>query len=113
MTEWGGAMVVVRMVFRIRFGRGGEYAARFAAHNPRIMAELDAALGARHRWRLLTDRSGDFARVVIEVEVAGLAAWEQVRGVLFGLPAFQRAAAELHGLIEAGHSEFWAVAAEG
>ena len=106
-------MIVVRMVFRAQFGRGGAYAARFAEHNPQIMAELDRTLGVVHPWRVLTDLSGDFDTVVIEVGVASLAAWEQVRGVLFTLPVFQAAAAELHGLLESGHSQFWTVVTEG
>jgi hypothetical protein len=62
--------------------------------------------------RVLTDLSGRFDRVVIEVEVADLAASERVQAVLFGLPAFQQAAADPHRLIEKGASEFWTVVAE-
>ena len=106
-------MVVVRKTFRTRFGWGGEHAARFAARNPQIMAELERALGVPHPWRVLTDLSGDCDTVVLEVGVASLAAWGQVRGVLFGLPAFRTAAAEPHGLLASGHGRFWTVVAEG
>ena len=106
-------MIVVRMTFRARFGRGGAYAARFAERNPQIIAELEQALGTTHPWRVLTDRSGDCDTVVLEVGVASLAAWGQVRGVLFGLPAFRTAAAEPHGLLASGHGRFWTVVAAG
>src|SRR4051812_7249478 len=74
------AMIVVRMVFRAQFGRGGAYAARFAEHNPQIMAELDRTLGVVHPWRLLTDLPGDFGTLFIEVGGASPPAWGEGGG---------------------------------
>jgi hypothetical protein len=70
-------------------------------------------LGAQRRWRLLTDLSGAFDTVVLEIEAESLAEWERARGVLFGLPQFRESMAQTQALVVAGRNELWTVEAEG
>lgn len=106
-------MIVVRTIFQAKFGRGGELAAHMAANNSRVQVEMCDEVGGQRRWRVLTDLSGTFDTVVMEVVVGSLAEWEQARAVLFQLPAFQQSMAKSQELILSGHNETWTVEAEG
>jgi hypothetical protein len=70
-------------------------------------------LGVQRRWRVLTDLSGAFDTVVLEVEAESLAEWDRARGVLFQSPAFQESMAQMQDLIISGRNECWTVEAEG
>ena len=50
---------------------------------------MQEQLGAKGRWRVLTDLSGPFDTVIQVVEMGSLADWERARAKLFGLPAFR------------------------
>jgi hypothetical protein len=102
-------MIVVRSVLQAAFGRGGELAAIFAETNPRIMAEL----GVSRSWRLLTDLTGTFDTVILEVEAESLAEWEQVRGRIFGTQAFQESMGRTQGMVVSGRNEVFTIEARG
>jgi hypothetical protein len=106
-------MIVVRTVLQAKFGKGGELAAQMAAGNARLADEMSRHLGAQRRWRVLTDLSGGFDTVVLEVEAESLAEWERARAALFQLPAFQESMAQTQELIVGGRNELWTVEAEG
>lgn len=102
-------MILVRTVMQARFGKGGELAAHFVETNRRLMAELSV----QRPWRILTDLSGPFDTVVLEVEAESLAEWERVRGELFRAPAFQDSMARSQDLIASGRNEVFTIEAEG
>lgn len=106
-------MIIVRTVFQAAFGKGGELAASMTAEQPRMMAEMAQQIGAQRRWRVLTDLSGSFDTVVLEVEAENLAEWERARHALFQLPGFQESMAQSQGMIMGGRNELWTVEAEG
>jgi hypothetical protein len=66
-------MIVIRNVFRLKFGKAREAVALFKegiAIQKRVGAELDFST------RLLTDVTGPFYTVVLEITVPNLAAFE-------------------------------------
>ena len=103
-------MIVVRSVFQAPFGKGGELAALMA----QVMQQMVRDLGSGSRWRVLTDLSGPFDTVVVEVEEESLAAWEQRRAQMFASPDFQAGMGQVQGLIEAGsRNELFTLEAQG
>jgi len=101
-----GPLILVRTVFRAKFGKGGELAKRMVEN----MRGTDPA----SRWLVLTDlSSGPFDTVVLEARAESLAAWEQIRAQMFADPSVQEARAPAAGLIESGHAELYTVEGEG
>lgn len=102
-------MILVRSILRAQFGRGGELAAHLAETSRTLMAEL----GARQPWRVLTDLSGAYDTVVLEVEADSLAQWEQVRPRLFQSRAFHESVGRLQALVVSGRAEYFTIEAAG
>lgn len=100
-------MVVVRLVFQAKFGTANQVVAGFK----QAMEVAQQVFGPDAHGRILTDLSGPFDTVVQEIEVASLAAWEQMRATMFAHPGFQEAQAASMGLIESGSTEFYTVEA--
>ncbi len=95
-------MILVRDVFRAKYGRGDELVALFKeVRQQRLGRSID---------RILTDASGPFFTVVIESTVESLAAWEQLQAQDFSLPEFGKWFARMTPLVEAGHREFYHLA---
>ncbi len=72
-------MILVRTVFQAAPGKAAEVVTELTEGNRRLDAIIRHRLEAPRRWRLLTDLSGPFDTVVLEVEAENLAEWEQVR----------------------------------
>lgn len=106
-------MIIVRTVFQGSYGKGGELAAAQTASAKQFTAEM----GGDHRWRVMSDLSGPFDTIVMEVEVASLAEWEGLRSRLFGSAAFREAMASSLGVARAltvsGRTEYWTVEGQG
>jgi hypothetical protein len=106
-------MIIVRTVFQGSYGKGGELAAAQAA----TAKQFVAAMGGDHRWKLMTDLSGPFDTVVMEVEMASLTEWESLRSRLFASAEFRAAMATTLGTARAltvsGRTEYWMVEAQG
>ena len=106
-------MIIVRTVFQGSYGKGGELAAAQAA----AAKEIVAAMGGDHRWTVMSDLSGPFDTVAMEVEVASLAEWEGLRARLFASPGFREATAASLGVARAltvsGRTEYWTVEGQG
>jgi hypothetical protein len=62
---------------------------------------------------VLTDLSGSFDTVVLEVESESLAEWEQVRARLFQAQSFRESMARTQGMIVSGRNELFTIEAEG
>jgi hypothetical protein len=97
-------MILVRQTFQASFGNGGALA-RAMVENSQAVA---ATLGER-RWRVLTDLSGPFDTVVLEIEAASLADWEHVRGQLFASPELAASMASTAALIVSGSSALYTI----
>ncbi len=102
-------VIIVRTVMQAEFGKGGELAAEFV----RAATQMQAEMGTRSRWRVLTDLSGPFDTVVQEIEAESMAAWEEARAKLFGLQAFRESMGRMQGMIVSGRNELWTVEGEG
>lgn len=106
-------MIIVRTVFQGSYGKGGELAAAQTAAAKQFIAEL----GGDHRWKVMSDLSGPFDTVVMEVEVASLAEWEGLRSRLFASAAFREAMATTlaasRALTVSGRTEYWTVEGQG
>jgi hypothetical protein len=106
-------MILVRTVFQGSYGKGGELAAAQTA----AAKQLIAGMGGDHRWRVMSDLSGPFDTVVMEVEVASLAEWESMRSRLFASAEFRNAMASTLGVARAltvsGRTEYWTVEGQG
>ncbi|HKG26095.1 MAG TPA: hypothetical protein VKB09_10635 [Thermomicrobiales bacterium] len=102
-------MILVRTVMQAKFGMGGQLAAAMKEGN----AQLTADLGPSGPWRLLTDLSGGFDRVILEMQVESLAEWERQRAALFSSPAFGEMMGRTAGMIEGGANELYTIEAEG
>lgn len=68
---------------------------------------------APQKWRVLTDLSGPFDTVVLEVEAESLAAHEQARAELFASPEFQASMGRTAPLMAGGRNEFYTLEAQG
>jgi hypothetical protein len=106
-------MIVVRTILQAKFGKGGELAAHMAEDNQRIIGEIGQQGNQGGRWRILTDLTGQFDTVVLEVEVESMAAWEQARAKLFSSPAFQQSMAQTQQLVVGGRNEMWNIEGQG
>lgn len=102
-------MILVRTVMQAQFGRGGELAAQFVEGNRQMAQEI----GVQRRWRVLTDLSGTFDTVVLEVEAESMAEWEQVRAKLFQSQSFRESMARTQGMVVSGRNELYTIEAEG
>src|ERR1700730_13677528 len=69
----GMKMVVIRNVFRLKFGKAREAVALFKEG---IAIQKRVGAGGNFSTRLLTDLTGDFYTVVLEITVPSLAAFE-------------------------------------
>ena len=96
-------MVLVRLVFQAKFGKAGELANQFKTNTRQI--------GERYggRSRVLTDLSGQFDTVVMEIEAENLAQWERNRSQVFASPEFRESFARTAELIESGRTEFYTI----
>ena len=102
-------MIVVRNVFQAKFGRAGELAQAMAES----MRQPTGTPGAPSAWRVLTDLSGPFDTVVLEVEGESLAGWEQRRREMFASPEFQANFARAAELMASGRNELYTIEAQG
>ena len=106
-------MILVRTVFQAKFGKGGELAAAMTKGNDEMGDMMVKITGARRKWRVMTDLSGTFDTVVIEIEAASLAEWETTRMAMFADPEFGKSMAETVDMIAGGSSEYWTIEGEG
>src|SRR5437879_4920536 len=96
-------MILVRNIFQAKFGRAGELANGFKES----VRQINEGYGGKAR--IMTDLSGQFDTVVMEIEIESLALWEQRRATMFAEPDFQESFARTAGLIESGRAEFYTI----
>jgi len=106
------SVIVARTVFQAQFGKAAGLVAALSEGNERLDAIIRHRLETPRRWRLLTDLSGPFDTVILEVEAESLAEWEQMRGELFQSDAFRESFATMQGLVVSGRNELYTIEAE-
>jgi hypothetical protein len=99
-------MIIERMVFQAKYGRGDELVAIFKEVGQSMSS------GSDRKMRLLTDRSGPFFTMVAEIEWESLAEWEKAFAEEFNDPADQDLMARTIPLVESGRREFYHVEVE-
>ena len=99
-------MIVIRNVFRLKFGKAREAVALFKEGNA-IQKRIGA--GMDFQARLLTDVTGPFYTVVLEVTAPTLAAFEATAPQLMGDKDWQANYQKVAGLVESGYREVFSV----
>src|SRR5204863_1693176 len=97
-------MTVIRNVFRLKFGKAREAVALFKegiAIQKRVGAGLDSST------RLLTDVTGPFYTVVLEITAPNLATFEGAAPRLMGDKDWQANYQKIAPLVESGHREIF------
>jgi hypothetical protein len=96
-------MIVVRDVFQIRPDRMKDAKAllpEITAHNVRLGFPAG---------RAMTDVTGPYYTLVLEMEHASLAAWEQSLSKVFADTKWQKAYGKFRPMVESGHREVFSV----
>ncbi len=97
-------MIVERIVFQAKYGKGDELVALM-----KQMSKDMPASGTGRNFRVLTDRSGTFFTVVVEMEWESLGEWEKGFAQMFSDRKAQEAMDRSVALIESGRREFYNV----
>jgi hypothetical protein len=99
-------MVVIRNVFRLKFGKAREAVALFK-EGIAIQKKLGASAGIDVSTRLLTDVTGPFYTVVLELNVPNLGAFEAAAPKLMGDKDWQANYQKIAALVESGEREIF------
>ena len=97
-------MIVIRNVFHLKFGKAKDAVA--------LVKEAVAAQkrgGSSFSFRILTDLTGTFYTVVLEVTAPSLAALEAEMPRNMSNPDFQAAYQKLVALVDSGHREIFTI----
>jgi hypothetical protein len=95
-------MVVIRNVFRLKFGKAREAVALFKEG---IAIQKRVGVGLDFSSRLLTDVTGPFYTVVLELTVPSLGAFEADAPRLMGDKDWQANYQKIGPLVESGYRE--------
>ena len=99
-------MIVIRNVFQLKFGKAREAVAltkEGLAIQKRVMAGVDFST------RLLTDVTGPFYTLVLEITVPSLSTFETATPRLFGDKEWQANYQKVTGLVESGYREVFSI----
>jgi hypothetical protein len=95
-------MIVVRNVFHLKFGKAKE---AIALVKEGIAIQKRALTDVESSTRLLTDVTGPFYTLVLELTVPNLATFESYAPRLFGDKDWQANYQKMLPLVESGHRE--------
>lgn len=96
-------MIVVRNTFQLKFGKSREAVALWHKGKPLIEK------GSKAKVRLLTDLTGPFYTMVLEMEFKSLADFERGHGSTGASAAWRGWYKKFSTLIESGHREIFTV----
>jgi hypothetical protein len=99
-------MVIIRNVFRLKFGKAREAVALFK-EGIAIQKRVGSGAGIDFSTRLLTDVTGPFYTVVLELTVPNLAAFEGAAPRLMGDKDWQANYQKIGALVESGFREIF------
>ena len=97
-------MILIRNVFQLKFGK-----AREAVALVKEAVAIQKRAGANFPARILTDITGPFYTVVLELTVPSLAAFETEAPRYMGDKDFQANYQKLVPLVESGHREIFTI----
>lgn len=102
-------MIVIRNVFQAKVGQADQLAKVMteSMQRPSGMSSQPSA------WRVLTDISGSFDTVVLEVEAESLGAWEAAWPEMAASPEFRENWGRASQLIVSGRRDLYTVEAHG
>lgn len=101
-------MVIIRNVFRLKFGKAKE-ATAIIKEGIAIQRRISASSGIDFKQRVLTDVTGPFYTLVLELTVPSVGAFEQTAGAIMGNAEWQANYQKLVPLVESGHREIFNV----
>jgi hypothetical protein len=99
-------MIVIRNVFRLKFGKAREAVALMKegrAIEKRVMSGLE------YSSRVLTDVTGPFYTLVLELTLPNLATFETNAPRLFGDKEWQANSQKMTPLVESGYREVFSI----
>jgi hypothetical protein len=99
-------MIVVRNVFRLKFGKARE---AIALMKEGRTIEKRVMSGLQYSSRVLTDVTGPFYTLVLEVTVPDLATLETNMPRLFADQEFQANYQKIASLVESGYRELFSI----
>src|SRR5262245_34035178 len=99
-------MIVIRNVFRLKFGKAKEAVALFKEADA-IQKRVGA--GKEFQSRLLTDVTGQFYTVVLEITAPSMSAFEAGAPQLMGDKDWQANYQKISALVESGSREIFSV----
>ena len=104
-------MVVIRNVFQLKFGKARD-AVAIVKEGLAIQQRLAQTAGLDFRSRILTDVTGPFYTLVLELSVPSVAAFEQGASSIMGSPEWQANYQKIVPLVESGYREIFTVVSE-
>ena len=99
-------MIVIRNVFRLKFGKAKE---AIALMKEGLVIQKRVITGVDFSTRVLTDVTGPFYTVVLELTVPNMAAFESYAPRLFGDKDWQAYYQKLAPLVESGYREIFTI----
>jgi hypothetical protein len=99
-------MVVIRNVFQLRFGKAKE---AVALMKEGLAIQKRAVTDVEFSTRVLTDVTGPFYALVLELTVPSLATFEAFAPKLFGNKEWQANYQKVGALVESGYREIFTV----
>ena len=99
-------MIVIRNVFRLKFGKAREAVALFKEG---IAIQKRVGAGANFSTRLLTDVTGPFYTVVLEITVPDLGAFQNDAPKLMGDKEWQANYQKIAALVDSGSREIFTI----
>jgi hypothetical protein len=99
-------MVVIRNVFQLKFGKARDAVALI---KEAVALQNKALAGTQFSTRVLTDVTGPFYTLVLELSMANLATFESNSPRLFADKAWQANYEKFTALVESGYREVFTV----
>ena len=99
-------MVVIRNVFRLKFGKAKEAVALFKEG---IVIQKRVGANPNFSTRLMTDVTGPFYTVVFELTVPNLATFEAEAPRMMGDKDFQANYQKIAALVDSGYREIFTI----
>jgi hypothetical protein len=99
-------MIVIRNVFRLKFGKAREAVALFKEG---LAIQKRVTSGVDFSTRLLTDVTGPFYTVVLELTVPNLSTFESNAPRLMGDKDWQANYQKIGALVESGYREIFTI----
>jgi hypothetical protein len=99
-------MIVVRNVFQLKYGKARE---ALALVKEGLVLQKRAVTGVDFSTRVLTDVTGPFYTLVLELTVANLATFETYAPQLFGDKDWQANYQKMAPLVESGYREVFTI----